>query len=287
MRVDGPKGEVEELFLPWESGVHGERMIAWEDSWEEESSRGWIGGREDGFLIARSAVGTQWLGMWDFEVVHLTRDTSTSIVLSSGDFLGDPTVRYGDKEEFHVLPVPLWASCPDGSMVLYDPLANAVRRPADGGGETGSHALPPERLLKVTLERAFAVIYRPTIAAMGRPDGPQTEGLPSDSADLFEAFKREVAAEGGISDTDLLPEYKQLACGGSGGSLWLQIFDVESRGRSMGDGPEWLRIGPDGAMRRIVFPESFSPLRFTDDRIWGSHRGEFDVESVAWIALPL
>ena len=283
-RVDGPEDEIEELFFRRESGIRGASSISWEDSWDEWSSRRWIAGREDGFLFAHSAADDNFMGkMWDFEVAHLALDSSTSTVLSSGDLLGDPTVRYGEVGE--ISPVPVWAACPDGSMALYDPLANSVRRLARGGGERGSHALPPERSLNVTLERAFALMYRPMMAAMERPDGPQTQGFPTDSAALFEMFKNEVGDD--LSETDLLPEYKHLACTGSDGPLWLQIFDVESQGRSLGDGLEWLRIGPDGAIQRIVFPESFSPLRFTEDRIWGSHRGDFDIESVAWIASPL
>lgn len=282
VRVDGPEGETEELFLQLDSGLRGVRTISWDDTWGGELSRRWIGGSPDGFLFAHSRVeGGEFRQMWDFDVVHLALDSSATMVLSSGALLGDPVTRYGELGEIH--PVPVWTSCADGSMILYDPLANSVRRLDRGGRETGSHTLPPERLLNVTLERAWALIYRPMMVAMGSPDGPQTEGFPTDSAALFEMFKSEAGEN--ILETDLLPEYKHLECVGSGETVWLQLFDVQSRGRSLGDGAEWLRIGPDGAIRRFVFPESFSPLRFTDDRIWGSHRGEFDVESVAWIEM--
>ena len=274
--------ETEELFLQLDSGLRGVRTISWDDTPGGELSRRWIGGSPDGFLFAHSRVqGGAFRHMWDFDVVHLALDSSATTVLSSGALLGDPVTRYGELGEIH--PVPVWASCADGSMILYDPLANSVRRLDRGGRETGSHTLPPERLLNVTLERAWALIYRPMMVAMDSPDGPQTEGFPTDSAALFEMFKSEAGEN--ILETDLLPEYKHLECGGSGETVWLQLFDVQSRGRSLGDGAEWLHIGPDGAIRRIVFPESFSPLRFTDDRIWGSHRGEFDVESVAWIEM--
>lgn len=282
VRVDGPEWETEEPFLQLDSGLRGVRTISWDDTPGGELSRRWIGGSPDGFLFAHSRVqGGAFRHMWDFDVVHLALDSSATTVLSSGALLGDPVTRYGELGEIH--PVPVWASCADGSMILYDPLANSVRRLDRGGRETGSHTLPPERLLNVTLERAWALIYRPMMVAMDSPDGPQTEGFPTDSAALFEMFKSEAGEN--ILETDLLPEYKHLECGGSGETVWLQLFDVQSRGRSLGDGAEWLRIGPDGAIRRVVFPESFSPLRFTEDRIWGSHRGEFDVESVAWIEM--
>ena len=282
-RVDGPDDKIEELFLPQESGTAGAGVLSWEDTPNDEASRGWIAGGEDGFLFTWSEGEGESLlrRMWDFEVVHLSLDTATNTVLTSVDLLGDPTVRYGEWGELH--PVPAWTACPDGRMALYDPQTNSIRRLTQGGEELGSHALPPERLLKVTLERAFALLYRPMMLAMERPDGPQTEGFPTDSAALFEMFKAEVGPS--ISETDLFPEYKHLACAGPSGTLWLQIFNAESTGRSLGDGPEWLRIGPDGVVRQVVFPPNFAPLRFTDDRVWGSHKGELDVESVAWIEL--
>ena len=185
-----------------------------------------------------------------------------------------------------ILPFPLWSACPDGGMALYDPLTNSVRRLTAAGRETGSHALPPERGLEMTMERFWSLIYR---RIMAEAEGPDGDDLPTDSVALYEMMKGFIEEEGGLSEmaSPVFPEYRSLACGGSDGTLWLQLFDMGSPGRSIADGPEWLRIGPDGATRRIVFPGSFSPLRFTDDRIWGSHRGDFDIESVAWIASPL
>ena len=282
-RIDGPEGETEELLVPLSSDPPS-FLVWWEDNPSEAGGRRWIGGREDGFLFAHSTGDfEESTSVWDFEVVRLATDSSASILISSADLLGDPATRFGKMRAF--LPFPIWTTCPDGSMALYDPLTNSVRRLTADGTEIGSHGLPPERRLEMTMERLWPLFYRVIMAAA---EGPDAGGLPPDSAMLYEMMKGGIAEEGGLSEaaSDVFPEYRSLACGGSDGSLWLQIFDMESRVRWLADGPEWLRIGPDGAIRRIVFPESFSPLRFTDDRIWGSHRDELEIESVAWIATP-
>ena len=280
-RIDGPEGETEELPVPLSSDPPSE-LVWWEDP--SEVGPRWIGGTEDGFLFAHSTGSfEESTSVWGFEVVHLATDASASTLFSSADLLGDPSARFGKTRAF--VPFPIWTTCPDGSMALYDPLTNSVRRLAADGTETGSHGLPPVRGLEMTLDRLWPLMYRQIMAVA---QGPDAGGLPPDSAMIYELLIGSIAEEGGLSEiaSDVFPEYRSLACGGSDGSLWLQVFDMKSRVRWVGDGPEWLRIGPDGAIRRIVFPDSFSPLRFTDDRIWGSHRDELEIESVAWIATP-
>jgi hypothetical protein len=73
------------------------------------------------------------------------------------------------------------------------------------------------------------------------------------------------------------------------GTQWIQPFDIDTPGPLMGGlrgGRVWLRITTDGETDEIRLPDSFDPYRFTPDKIWGVQRNEFDVASVAWIAVP-
>jgi hypothetical protein len=54
----------------------------------------------------------------------------------------------------------------------------------------------------------------------------------------------------------------------------------------MGRGPVWTRIATDDGVSTVRFPDSFRPLRFREDRALGIAIGEFDIESVARVALP-
>jgi hypothetical protein len=80
----------------------------------------------------------------------------------------------------------------------------------------------------------------------------------------------------------VMPEYADMQCVGD--VVWLQPLDVESG--QMGRGPGWLRIEADGTIEPVELPDRFRPMRFTADRIWGVHKGDYDIESVAWIAAP-
>jgi hypothetical protein len=79
----------------------------------------------------------------------------------------------------------------------------------------------------------------------------------------------------------VFPEYADLHCVADD-VIWLQPFDV---GGNLGRGPVWLRIRQEAEPQEVQFPEAFRPLRFTDDRVWGAYKGEFHVESVAWIPI--
>ena len=75
----------------------------------------------------------------------------------------------------------------------------------------------------------------------------------------------------------------------------MMIFFLFSLGRcqihagiamAMRGGPAWLRITSDGVTDEIHLPDRFDAHRFTPERIWGVQRDEYDVASVAWIAVP-
>ena len=284
--VDEPEGESSEILLDLSSDPP--HRVARMEFDPLTDGTPIMEGTEEGILIAHAPTGwdDQWDPMaelWGFEIARLAADGSMSAVLRVSELVGDPSSRFGSRKAF--FPFPYWTACSDGSMLLYDPLTNSVRRLASDGRETGSHSLPAERRTEVTLESLWTLIS-PQI--MGVAGSPGFEDLPPDSAFLQDMMKENIADEGGLDEqtTQFFPEYRSLACEESSGSIWIQIFDTGSPGRSIGDGPEWLRVARDGAARKFRFPDDFFPMRFMKDRIWGVRRDDLDVESVAWVATP-
>ena len=68
------------------------------------------------------------------------------------------------------------------------------------------------------------------------------------------------------------------------GTMWMQPLDVELGG--LRGGRLWLRITEDGDVREVWLPERFDAFRFLPARVWGVHRDENDLASVASIAVP-
>ena len=81
-----------------------------------------------------------------------------------------------------------------------------------------------------------------------------------------------------------LPRYVDFRCS-SNGTMWLHPVDLDAGG--LKGATQWLRITPDGVIREVRLPERFDAMRFSDSRVWGVVRDEFDVPSVASIALPV
>jgi hypothetical protein len=134
--------------------------------------------------------------------------------------------------------------------------------------------LPPEQSLEVTFDRVFRMAY-----GFMREQAPG--GQAPDSAMMYAMLQNEWAQVAGEA-ASVFPEYADMQC--PDGSLWMQRFDPDHG--QMGRGPVWLRIATDGGASSVRFPDSFRPLRFHANSILGISRGEFDIESVARMALP-
>jgi len=271
LRIDGTENGVETISIPRDS-IPPSGIASTENA--GSGGRAWIRGVDSGFLMAvgrdRSALLTR---LWKANLTLLRDDGRVSVEFAVGDRLGDPTTRYGGAAT-QFLPYPLWALCSDGSVAVYDPLRDVIDRVAPGDEVRNSIGLPPERDLEVTLDRAFRMTYRYMI-------DQAPPGLVLDSAMVYGQLEQ---AWPTLREqvSDVFPEYADLQCSAEN-TLWLQRFDPDHG--MMGRGPEWLRINADG-IRAYSFPESFRPLRFEADRVFGVRRDGFDVESVAWMPLP-
>jgi hypothetical protein len=269
VNISGPEASAETVTLSRDSLPTGRIMT--HDNAGTGNGRYWVRHSDGGFLFARARPGvTGMRQIWHSDLVEHDRDGGTRVLFSPDDVLGDPTTLFGDATEF--LPFPLLDICPDGSVALYDPESNTLRRYSRTGALLDSDSLPAPRRVETTADRLFFMMYPGIVEqapASGLPDSAALHGMlklqwPDISAQMARVF----------------PEYNDLHCVDNG-VMWIQPLDVESG--QIGRGPLWLRIDADGAIERIELPDEFRPLRFIGDRIWGVHRGELDIESVAWL----
>ena len=249
------------------------RINSYEYLWMSNGGRTWLHGTEEGFVYARPSAELPWIGaFWSTAVTRLSPGQPPEQLVSTADAVGDPRPRFGDAMRF--LPYPIWAGCPDGSLALYDPNANALRRFSGEGEASTVHSLPPERSVRVSTERLFSTVYPGILKNRLMANAPERDAL-------FDLLRRDYEARE-AEFSEVFPEYVHLDCGPQG-MLWLQEFDTGSG--QMGRGPDWLRISSGGEVRRVKMPPTFRPMRFADDRIWGVHTDELDVEHVAWARL--
>ncbi|TVP58691.1 MAG: hypothetical protein EA351_03135 [Gemmatimonadales bacterium] len=221
------------------------------------------------------------LAFWRSRIAELSlAEGSLAERWDLSELLEDPAAQYPGATDW--LPVPLLAVCPDGQGWMYDPSSHTVRALAGEGtpnvAETRAFDLPPARRMPFTADRMFEVMLPRIIEEVPSdqrpPDDELREFFLVQMADVFEEF------------AEVFPEYHSLRCGADT-ALWLQNFEWDSG--SGGQGWSWVRIPLDdevGLPQVIRFPDGFVAMRFTADRAWGIVRDEFDVPSVAWVALP-
>lgn len=235
----------------------------------------WLQGTRDGFLLARARVAhnESALHLWDADILLLGAEEaapSVELYMPLADLLGDPASRYGAATI--MLPYPLWTVCADGTVALYDPLANTLRHLEREAEELAVYTLPDERRMRITEDLVFDLFYRQL-----RDDVPSAQ-LPDEAEmrRLTEEQNRQfVSASAGV-----FPEFADLRCAADG-SLWLQPFDVTT-GR-LGQGSDWLRFAADGSHTSISLPAGFRTFRIEGDRMWGTIQDTLGVASVAWI----
>lgn len=241
-------------------------------------ARPWLEAGRGGFLFARVRSGSappfSGLGFWNADIVLVRPDSpvpALEVHTPVADLLGEPGSRHPRARK--ILPYPLWAVCADGTVALYDPLENELRRIAANGRVLTSVGLPQERRVELTFDRMFGIAYRQI--------QEEASGQLPDSADLRRQFSQ-MFSEWESQSASVFPEYSDLRCTRDG-TLWLQPFDVATG--ILGRGPDWYRISADGSLTRITLPEEFRLFRFAADRIWGTVQDEFGVASVAWIGM--
>lgn len=241
-------------------------------------ARPWLGVGSGGFLLGRVRAGRappfSGLGLWNADIVMVRRDSpklAVEVHTPVADLLGAPASRYPRATK--ILPYPLWTVCADGTLALYDPLENELRRVASDGRVLTTTALPQERRVELTFDRMFGIAYRQL--------HEQAAGSLPDSVDLRRQFAA-MFSEWEPQSAYVFPEYADLQCARDG-TLWLQPFDVAVG--VLGRGPDWYRISQEGSRTLVTLPGAFRPYRFGPDRIWGTIQDSLGVTFAAWIGV--
>lgn len=133
-------------------------MSSHEWLWLNNGGRVWLHASDEGVTYARPQFSSPWIhSLWSTEVVRAGWDGSLEHVAWTAEVVGDSSSRFPGAEL--LLPYPIWAACPDGSLAVYDPNGNTVRRFAEAGGPLESRALPAERRESVTTDRLFSAVF--------------------------------------------------------------------------------------------------------------------------------
>lgn len=243
----------------------------------------------DEVVVARSYGTMQsgmlnfWSSMWGADLLAFdpTTDAVRGVARLS-EVLGDPTTEVEMTSGFPPFPLwyRLWTVCSDTELRVYDRLGNQVRTFASDGAETGAVPLPPNRLETVTDRQFVRAVFGLILAERMGETGGNTS--PADSARLINEMLQEIEGEPEHL-ASFLPRYVDFRCTDEG-TVWIQPFDPDRGG--LRGGLAWLRIRADGVTDEVHLPERFDAYRFTEERIWGIQRDEFDVAAVAWVAVP-
>ena len=148
------------------------------------------------------------------------------------------------------------------------------------GTELAPTALPPVRVTEVTPRQFARGVFTFMLTEAAGEVGAEVSA--ADTARLLNEIVQGVEGDPGQLAA-YLPRYVDFRCA-TDGTLWIQPYDVNVG--ALKGGPAWLRITSDGVTDEIQLPDRFDAQRFTPERIWGVQRDEFDVASVAWIAVP-
>jgi hypothetical protein len=243
----------------------------------------------DEVVVARSYGTMQsgmlnfWSSMWGADLLAFDPTTqAVRGVANLSEVLGDPSGEIEMTSGFPPFPLwyRLWAVCSDTELRVYDRLGNQVRTFASDGREIGAVPLPPNRLESVTDRQFVGAVFGLMLAERMGEVGGNTS--PADSARLINEMLQEIEGEPEHL-ASFLPRYVDFRCTREG-TVWIQPFDPDRGG--LRGGLAWLRITADGATDEVHLPDRFDAYRFSGDRIWGIQRDEFDVATVAWIAVP-
>ncbi|HEX6913093.1 MAG TPA: hypothetical protein VF142_21970 [Longimicrobium sp.] len=171
-----------------------------------------------------------------------------------------------------LVPVPLWAICPESRLVVLDPFTPALEwYDAAGRPQARLAVQVPQRRLGEDDIRAY----------LSHVVGLETRGAAIDP-DVVEKRVEQIARSQRHRFPRNAPPAVSLLCD-SRGQVWLQQFSTADH--PLGYGREWIVVDPRGASRRVRFPPGFQPRAFTRAAAVGVRTDSLDVQQIATVPL--
>ncbi len=178
-------------------------------------------------------------------------------------------------------PVPLWDLCPDGRIVVLDPVARSLHLHAPDGAE--------ERRIPLAWA-ARALSREERLGYVRAMISGETRGTDIADEEVNAAAEGMLAQAGDQLATEA-PLGVDLRC--APGRVWIQEFDGASH--ALGYGRGWRTVSLDGAnpgaenqaprFQRILFPEGFVPWRLTDSMAIGVMTDDLNLQRLAVVRL--
>ena len=229
----------------------------------------------NGTVRAEFAGAVMWgSDLWTGALARTGADGNVERVVDFGDLRG---ASHEDVRTRSVLvPVPLWDACPDGSVVVLDPMARYLYIVESSWEARDSLAVPWDAR---PLDRADRINY-----LKGQMTA-ELQGRSVESGEMEAMLAR--AEEGG---RDQFPPSAPLAvdikC--SAGRVWMQQYDGAAH--PLGFSQTWRTValagGGTSAYSEVVLPPAFQLFRVSDSHLLGVVTDDMDLQRVATIPLP-
>lgn len=242
-----------------------------------------------GAPLEMDRLGDNYILMDHSDGLHVTADYLRAELLRLGprgeliDTLIDFEAEFADSiaemgsEVNYLAPIPLWASCPDGELVVLNPFTRTLRWYDTDGNEAGREEAPiPAREVteadqEAFLFRRFDLRWRET-----RADEPDTTVLENSVEDFMLRHWDQFSATA--------PPAVAMICAGAR-EVWLEEFSTEDH--ALGLGSRWLVHKPQSTdLVYVQFPEDFRPKTIVDRTVYGVVESDEGTDVVARIELP-
>ena len=172
-------------------------------------------------------------------------------------------------------PVPLWDGCAGGVVAVLDPVDRSLRLYGPGGTKDRHIPLPwPARPLSHEERLGY-------VLGMMRNEARGTNITEAE----IERAAADVLARAGDDLPAEAPIGVDLRC--SPRRIWIQEFDGSSS-HPLGYGRAWRTVSLTDAapqFQRVIFPEGFTPYRFTDSAAIGVLTDSMELQRVAVVRL--
>jgi len=229
---------------------------------------------EGGTVRGEFAGAVMWgSDLWTATLVRTTADGNVERLVDFGDLHG--AFHEEVRTRSVLVPVPLWDACPDGTVVVLDPMARFLYRIDSTWEERDSLFVPWD---VPPLTRADRISY-----LKGQMNA-ELQGQRVEASDMEAMLAR--AEEGG---RDRFPAAAPLAvdleC--SEGRVWMQEYDGASH--PLGFSQTWRTVALTGnthSYSEVILPPAFQLFRVSGSHLLGVVTDDMDLQRVASIPLP-